>query len=144
MKAIDSKNLIKAMKDGKTEKKQISMTKKPPLNVDDREPMERVADELINFAEVIQSMNKSQLDEINKIVEVIQTMNRSQADEVTKLLKLVLAAIEKIGQIKQPLPLVKESEKLTSINTRPREWELIPIRDSNGLINKIKVVAGEK
>jgi hypothetical protein len=141
MKAIDSKNLIKAMKDGKTEKKQISMTKKSPLNIDDREPIERVADEMTNIAESIHTMNQSRSNEITKIVEVIQTMSRSQADEVTKLLKLVLVAIEKVGMEKQKTPVTQSPEKE---DVKPKKWKLtIAERDTNGMIKSINLVVDD-
>lgn len=47
------------------------------IEVDDREPMDRVADELIKFTATVQALSKS------------------QAEEITKVLKLVLAAVEK-------------------------------------------------
>lgn len=47
------------------------------IEIDDREPMDRVADELVKFT------------------EAVQTMTKSQAEEIAKVLKLVLAAVEK-------------------------------------------------
>lgn len=124
MKSITGQELLKAGV------RNLGQVKQLP-KVDDREPMERVADELVNFTETVREMSKF------------------QSDEIINILKTVVSAVEKISNqkidIKQdPVKIVQEAMKLDLNDSRPKEWNMeVTKRDSNGMISSVKLIAGE-
>jgi len=121
LKAIKRKDFATAVKDKRTDRK---LDRKTVLNlaagtndeIDDRDPMDRVADELIQFTSAVQSMTQS------------------QAGEVANMLKLLLAAIQKIGQ--------QQEVKVNIADTRPKAWDVkVNGRNEKGRIESVRLVA---
>lgn len=92
----------------------MKVTKVAPVVLDDRNGMERVADELINFT------------------KSAQNINTEQSQSLIKILTALIKVLENIGKDK---PIVMN---------RPTEWNLkITNRDSKGYIEGVKLVANE-
>jgi len=117
MKAINNKELLKKVKHGDVKRDVFARSLKKPIphTFDEREPIERVADELEQFS------------------AAVLTMNKQQAEALTQVLKTVMSAIENMSNMKVELPDASESIK---------QWSIQGIkRDENGLIQNMKVVA---
>lgn len=90
-------------------------------DIDEREPMDRVADELISFTKAMREMNDA------------------QAKDVTKILKLLLTAIEKISVHKEEK---KDALKVDITDSRAKEWTMSVVRRSaGGLIEDVRISA---
>jgi hypothetical protein len=112
MKAINRKELSRITQ------RLVLPSKPEPVELDEREPMEMVADKLVEFA------------------ESVRQLSISQTKEVTKTLGLILSVLESIGK---PEPVnVNLSE------SRPTAWDIqVTERDKTGKIKKLKLTAGE-
>lgn len=121
MKTIDDLKLRAAIKAGKTTSRPEAKPAPVDVDIDDRDPMDRVADELVHFA------------------ATMQTLSCEQAKEITALLKLMIETIEKIGQAR-PAPV-----NVQVADAKPREWNIaVTRRDKDGLIEGIKLTAAGK
>ena len=97
MKNIDRTELRKAVKEGRANSKDVfPVISKEPTQIDDREPLDRMADELVRFTEVIQGMNQT------------------QATEIAKVLQTILSVVERIAKIDS----VKPTEWLVKVTAR--------------------------
>jgi len=122
MKLLDIKEARSAASKGLADHKEISRAmispKQEDYDLDEREPMERMADEMEKFSKAIGDMNKKQLDAISQ------------------MMKTVLSIVEKKGaEVEQPVTV-------TIQDTRPMQWSIdVAKRDSDGRIEKINLTA---
>jgi hypothetical protein len=130
MKPIDRKALLKAAQEGRTDVKEVRKSMLSPVaqqkhEIDERDPMDRVADELSRFT------------------EAVYTMGQGQAQELTKILQLVLTAVDRIGQRNTQMhESGQQPIRVNLADTRPTEWGVeIVSRDREGKIEKVKLKA---
>lgn len=110
MKPIERKELIQL-------KNRVVLPSPPEeFDLDEREPMEVVADRLMEFA------------------ESMRQLSQNQSQEVTKVLKLILGVLESIGK-PEPIKVdVDVTEK------RLTAWDVQVVkRDKTGKIKQIKI-----
>jgi hypothetical protein len=120
MKPIDKQALFKAAREGKADIKQVRelvsqlADEPPPDGPEDKDPAERIADELSRFTESIMAMNKV------------------QAQALATVLHSVLLAVEKIAALKIEVPSAKAP--VIDFPERPTAWQVNATRDHRGLI----------
>lgn len=130
MKPIARKDFVKAVREGKADAKtsrqallnqtESERREKIDSDIDDREPMDRVADELVAFT------------------KAVQDMTQTQAQTLMAVLKTLLEAISEMGQ-------QNKAVQVDISDTRPREWNVeVEKRDRNGMIESVKLVAGRE
>ena len=121
MKPIDRKALLMEARAGNTDLKEARKALLRPVNeknitIDDRDPMDRVADELSRFT------------------MAVQEMGQSQDKDMASVLNIIRSAVDKIGELKVKMPVQED--------TGPREWVIeIVSRDREGKIEKVKLTA---
>ena len=133
MKPIERKKLIEAAKSGNADKKLVAQVmmgtvpaEKPAAQIDDREPMDRVADELARFT------------------DAVQELTRAQATAMAGALKQMLAAVEAIATNKDKAlqPMKLDPVQIDIADSRPRAWEVtVTGRDRAGHIETVQVSA---
>ncbi len=119
MKPINEKELFKQVKSGNISRDVFlkSTKKAEPVVLDDRESIERVADELEQFS------------------KAILTMNQQQAQAISQTLKVIMTAVDSISSMKVAV---------SNTSTVVKKWGVEEIeRDKNGLIKQFKVIAKE-
>lgn len=123
MKSIDEKSLIEAQKNGLAFDIDAALMSYINPEIDDREPDERMADELEKINMALGTFNVS--EELNKTIASLNTMNKEQIEKLSVILRTLISAIERIGEIKVSMPE----------QTQPK-WDIQvdAKRDSNGLI----------
>jgi len=90
-------------------------------DMDEREPMERMADEMENFSKSILEMNMSQLEALQKVMRTILTLT------------------EKMCKV-EPEPV-----NVQIVDTRPLAWNIdVEKRDGHGRIEKISLTANKE
>jgi len=118
MKALDEKDNLADRK----EKIKAILSRQGEYDLDEREPMERMADEMEKFSNAIGDMNKKQLEAI------------------ANLMKTVLSLVETMGRKTDPEPVVVNVQ-----DSRPMAWQVdVEKRDSHGRIEKISLTANKE
>jgi Mg2+ and Co2+ transporter CorA len=97
-------------------------SKQEDYDLDEREPMERMADEMEKFSSAIGDMNKKQLEAI------------------ANMMKTMISLVETMGKQKDPEPVV-----VTVQDNRPLAWVVdVSQRDGQGRIEKINLTANKE
>ena len=114
MKTIGRKELMTKIRAGEVDKEYL---KRPPeeevSELDEREPIERVADEMETFSKSL----------IN--------MSTQQAENMSRMLGMVLQAVNKMASIKVDIPTQPEQKQIDN-------WVIKVVkRDTKGLIEQI-------
>lgn len=124
MKNLDKEAIKKAADEGRIDKKAVfSLEKKKPA-LDDREPMDRMADELKRFTAAVQGMTQI------------------QAKEMASLLQTILGVVERIASVER---MALTERKVEVPERRPLAWSVKVIgRDSAGMIEDVQLTANEK
>lgn len=133
MKPIDSKKLLEAAKNGNVDPKSVmraAYTKsilgaiqrnvgtKPDFELDDREPMDRVADEL------------------SKFTAAVRELGQAQAATLAEALAMLVAAVQSVAT-SSTAPV-----QVDIADSRPRAWEVtVTGRDRAGHIETVQVSA---
>ena len=135
MKPIDSKKLLEAAKNGNVDPKSVmraAYTKsilgaiqrnvgtKPDFEIDDREPMDRVADELARFT------------------DAVRELNQAQAATLAEALSMLMTAVQSVAKASgNAVPV-----QVDIADSRPRAWEVtVTGRDRAGHIETVQVSA---
>lgn len=123
MRPIDRKTLIDSAKSGRADinavMKALGKPAEAVCDIDDRDPMDRVADELVRFT------------------AAIQEMNQTQAAEAASVLRQILMAIKAMKEHSAVAPAITMPPP-----ERPTEWKCeVTARDKNGHIAAIKLKA---
>jgi len=117
MKPISHKDLFSKAQKGQASFEALLPKDREEIELDDRDPMERVADELAKFS------------------EAVTRLSQTQAQEVTAVLGLILNVLKTIAQPKQEKPI-----KIDLSDTRPTAWDVqVTQRDLRGKIQQIKI-----
>jgi len=96
-------------------------SKQEDYDLDEREPMERMADEMEKFSSAIGDMNKKQLEAI------------------ANMMKTMISLVETMGKQKDPEPVVVNVQ-----DSRPLAWSVdVSKRDGQGRIEKIRLTANK-
>ena len=117
MKPIGRKELIEKVRAGEVDRKALRHLRQSAepddFDLDEREPIERVADELETFS-------KSLLN-----------MSTQQAEAMSKMLNIVMLAVNNISDIKVNIPETKTQEQIN-------QWDIKVVkRSAKGLIEQI-------
>ena len=119
MKTIGRKELISKIRAGEADNKSLRRPEEEDFDLDEREPIERVADEMETFS-------KSLLN-----------MSRQQAESMSKMLGMMIQAVNKMAAIKVDIPAMPEQQKQID------SWSIKVVKRSDkGLIEQISLQGG--
>jgi len=127
MRSVNRKDLMTAAKTGNANmdsvQKALFANDAPDLDIDDQDPMDRVADELAKFSEAVRI-----------------ALGASRTNEVAEALQVVRKAMEKISEPKDaPAPV---EVNIDVADTRPKAWDITVTQyDDAGRISRMRVTA---
>ena len=98
MKSINKEDLFKQVKQGNISRDTFlkSSKKVEPVILDDRESIDRVADELKQFS------------------TAVLTMNKQQVETITQMLKVIMATVNNISDMKVDVNVANTSETINN------------------------------